>query len=128
MWLSQPKYPSRCVVKITDRLSGNSVYCEGLQIDNNFIGRYNGGRRHKIEDEDVSTALVVNEWYRRRLGDMETQQERDLEITISDCYRGRLLACMQHPQNIVRVATWLGIVSVALGIFGFLFGIVGFRK
>lgn len=67
----------------------------------------------------------MNGWYRAQLGELETQHEYALDITpVDDCW-GKLRACMDHPQIIVRVAAWLGVIGVALGVIGVILGIIG---
>lgn len=37
VWLQDSCLPARSIVKITNPANGNVVYCEALQIDNNFL-------------------------------------------------------------------------------------------
>jgi hypothetical protein len=71
-----------------------------------------------------SPALVINEWYRKLLGDLTTRAEYDLEVSDADNLRGRFLASAQHPQIVVRVAFWLGVISVVLGVVGLCLGVI----
>ena len=132
VWLKDHDLPPRCVVKLTYG-RGRPVFCEALQFDKNFVERYNKQpRTFKIKDDDESLAslMVINHWYRARLarpslwarvtGDfgeaIETQKEYPLKIKALDrwynTHWGKLRACMGHPQVIVRVAAWLGLLSV----------------
>jgi hypothetical protein len=125
VWIGSPRLASRIVVRITNKKSGNSSYCEALQIEDNFLRIYNdnGSKREVICDP--GKALVLNAWYRRMLDRIETQSEYDLEIEAADNLWGRLRSCLQHPQVVVRLATWLGIFSVGLGVMGLLLGLGG---
>ena len=122
VWLQKPELPARCVVKIESPDGRYVVYCEALQIEANFLKQYNQTPRYDILAP--ASAIVLSSWYRAKLGQLETQEEYQLEITRADNWWGRLRACMQHPQIVVRVAAWLGVVSVALGALGVLLGVV----
>src|SRR6266571_4797228 len=121
VWLKQVDLPARCVVKISNPANGCSIYCEALQIESNFLKTYNQSPRIFISDPDAT--IVMNNWYRARLGNLKPQQSYSLKITIENTYCGKLRACLDHPQVIVRVATRLGIASVGLGILGLVLGI-----
>lgn len=120
VWSSfSPSHP-RALVKITNVLARRSVYCEILQIDQNFIRRYNDAATYKISS--AKDAVVMNAWYRHRLG--YTTQETIQAMTTQevDGFLGRFRACVDHPQVVVRVAAWLGIISICLGLLGVLLG------
>jgi hypothetical protein len=122
VWLKRPDLHTRSVVKITCSLAKSAVFCEALQLEENFLTQYNSsGLRAKIETPE--TSIVMSSWYRKRLGNLKTHHEYPLQIDIADSLWGKSRACMQHPQNVVRVAMWLGIVSVGLGALGLLLGI-----
>lgn len=121
VWLAIPTLPPRCVVKITNRVTSQSAYCEALQIDENYLTAYNQLPRKTISQ--ASDALIVNEWYRTRLGCMQTQMAYSLEVESVNNPFGKLMACLQHPQVVVRLATWLGILGLALGFVGVTLGV-----
>lgn len=122
VWIGKPDLPERCVVKISNISNGEKVYCETLKIDDNFLNHYNC-RENTLKINDKSKSIVINYWYRAKLGNIPQNEFVDLEITpyygccICKCY-ANIMACIQHPQIIVRMAIWLGIISVALGIIG----------
>jgi hypothetical protein len=122
VWLKKPDLPTRCLVKIRNASNRRSVFCEALQFESNFLSQYNQPPRTTIADEDLS--IVINAWYRARLGGLEPHKEYPLEITRVRSWWGRMRACMHHPQNVVRVAVWLGLVSVGLGIIGVILGVI----
>ena len=72
----------------------------------------------------------MNEWYRKRLGGLETKPKIDYPLVIekADSWYGKIRACLQHPQNVVRIATRLGIISFALGVFGLFLGVVALSR
>src|SRR5258708_4407361 len=120
VWLAKPGLAPRCVVKITNPQSNRTVYCEALQFDENFLTRYNQHPRITISNEEAS--IVMGSWYRARLGNLETQKDYPLEIVSANSWPAKLRMCVGHPQLVVRVAVWLGIISVALGGVGVLLG------
>jgi hypothetical protein len=136
VWLKQADLPARSVVKIARSGSGRtpSVFCEALQFEKNFLTRYNNHTERicKINGEDEASALVINHWYRTKLGKpgqpLETKNDYRLEITPANSLRGRLCACLQHPQVVVRVATLLGLIAFAMGLVGVVLGMVSICK
>lgn len=112
VWLKEPTLPPRCIVKITNVENGKRVWCEALQIDDNFLRRYNEPPRLTIDDPISS--IVVPQWYRARLG-LKTGQEVQLRIS-STWLWAKVFACLEHPQVMVRVGTWLGLLSFLLGL------------
>jgi hypothetical protein len=65
VWLKRPDLPARSVVRVTNTLNGRSLYCEALQIEDNFLAEYNRVRRLSIDNPDAS--IVMSYWYRARL-------------------------------------------------------------
>jgi hypothetical protein len=116
IWLDEPALPVRSIVKITNPASGRHVYCEALQIEANFLRRYNrtGEGRQRIVNS--ASALVVGKWFRFKLGDLATRSQVSLRVSLANTSVGRFRACVDHPQVIVRIAAWLGFIGVALGL------------
>jgi len=123
VWIGRKNSESRPIVKITNRSNGENIYCECLEIDNNYLKEYNQPSRYQIQDNETSSVVTMNDWYRKKLGNLEKNQEYDLQVEEHNTVQGRLCACFGHPQTVVRVATKLGLWSVALGIIG-LIGVV----
>ena len=126
IWLQDSNLPARGIVQITNPATRHSVYCEALQIDSNFLVQYNEPPRIKITDP--ITALVISAWYRANLGDLETQIESTLEISSADSLWARFRACVQHPQIVVRLATWLSGIGLVLGVIGLFLGVVSLHE
>lgn len=122
IWLQNAKLSARCVVKITNPENGKCIYCETLQIDTNFLEKYNQSPRINIADP--ASSLVINGWFRAKLGGLATQSDVPLIIKPSECWRGKFKACTYHPQIVVRVAAWLGAIGLVLGIVGLLLGVL----
>jgi hypothetical protein len=117
VWLQDESLPPRSIVRIRSVATRKSVRCEALQIDHNFLRLYNQKPRVGITEPRAS--LVISSWYRAKLGGLQTQSEYDLEISISNTPWGKLRASTQHPQAALRVAVWLGILSILIGLAGF---------
>ena len=114
VWLQNPELPARSVVKITNCTNNKAVYCEALQIESNFLSEYNQSPRFPITDPSAS--IVLSYWYRAKLGGIATQSDLAFTIRPANSPWGKFRACTNHPQTVVRVAAWLGLISVLLGI------------
>lgn len=122
VWLPEGMVNERTTVRIKSLNSGQSVYCEALLIGANYVKRYNAND-NTYQINDKLETIIVNEWYRKKLGIPKTQTETDFEIVEWDNPIGHLFACLQHPQIVVRLASELAIISVLLGIVGICIGI-----
>ena len=126
VWLKNPGLPPRCVVKIRNPATKKVVFCEALQFEENFLKKYNATPRMPITDPE--SAIVMNAWYRARPGGLDTQKEHSLEVANANWWWGKLRSGVHHPQVIVRVAVWLGVVSVVLGSVGVAPGVVSLYR
>jgi hypothetical protein len=122
VWLEREGLPPRCIVRITFPDGGRSVFCEALQFDKNFLEQYNQVPRFHIDNS--ASSIVISQWYRERLGGLETQKDYSLEVSPVNSWYGKLRSCKDHPQIVVRVALYLGLLSVLLGFIGLALGIV----
>jgi hypothetical protein len=122
VWSNYCGLPPRSVVQITNASNGRSIWCESLVIDGNYLRRYNDGGR--IHIESPSEAIVMNEWYRSKLGYRTQETVQAMTIAPANNLWGRFRACTDHPQVVVRVAAWLGFIGVVLGILGIALGIL----
>ena len=118
VWVTGLDIEPRSIIKIKnkDKNRKQSVYCEYLEIDANYIREYNQPPRVNIKADEKT--LVINGWYRKSLGGIGTGQNHDLQITPASGLWGKFRASTGHPQIVVRLATWLAIISVALGLLG----------
>jgi hypothetical protein len=136
VWVDTPVFKQRAVICISDTAIRKKVYCEILRIDKNFLNYYNKSREglcpftnfgiiKRFEIKSDIPTLVINQWYRRKLlgDDGSTQSKHELQITEVDNWYGKIRACLQHPQVIVRIATTLGIISVVEGLIGLVLAI-----
>lgn len=122
VWLQDRSLPARSIVKIMNPDNGNIIYCEALQIDNNFLCAYNQSPRITISNPQ--TVLVINGWYRAALGDLSTQSEVLLCIKPANSWWSKFKACTDHPQIIVRMAAWLSVIGLFLGVIGLVLGVL----
>jgi len=116
VWLQDRNLPARSIVRIKNTVNRKVIYCEALQIDDNFLNVYNEPHRVKIKNPQGS--IVINGWYRASLGGLSTQTQAALNIRPCNSLWGKFMACTYHPQTVVRIAAWLGLVSVLLGLVG----------
>ena len=114
VWLTGFEFGPRSVIKITNKANNKSVFCERLEIDDNFTKEYNKTPRVFI-DRNEKTA-IINAWYRKRLGGIPTRTSHNLQIAEVNGWWGKFRANTDHPQMVVRLATWLATISVALGV------------
>ncbi|MGA2279773.1 MAG: hypothetical protein ABSG80_05665 [Verrucomicrobiota bacterium] len=125
VWLGgHDKLDQRSIVKFSTGSTHKSVYCEVLKIDGNFINDYNRPGEGRIAISDQQSALVVSEWYRKKLGNLQTRTEVEINVEVANRVCGRLHACLDHPQVVVRLATMLGIWSVVLGVIAVILGAI----
>jgi len=117
VWLRLRCMPPRCVVRIKNLANDKSIHVEAMGIGDNFLRDYNQGDRVRITD--ASEALVICAWHRAGLGGLDTGSVADLQIELKDGRWGKLRACLDHPQTVVRVGTWLGAIGFLLGAVGF---------
>ncbi len=121
VWVTNSGLESRCVVRITNKKTNKAIYCECLEIDENYIFYYNNHPRENI-DKNKAT-ITISAWYRKKLGGINTKTNQELEIRSANHWYGKLRANLQHPQVVVRMATWLAFISVGLGALGVCLGL-----
>jgi hypothetical protein len=133
--------PARSVIRIKNPSAKKSVCCEAHAIDRNFVMRYNDDPkdwRFRInvdldKFDPVSgrlpaggveeSPIVLNSWYRDRLGGLQTRKPCELVVT-KPRVLGSYRASRRHPQVVVRMSALLGALGLVLGAFGFIFGFV----
>lgn len=116
VWLSGHNFVQRSIIKIHNNSNNAVVYSEALEIDNNFTNEYNQSPRVHINGSE--NTIVINGWYRNCLGGIETKQNHELEISEANGFWGKFRASIDHPQVVVRLATWLAVISVGLSLLG----------
>ena len=117
--------PESRLVRIRNTSTGSTIYCEALPIGESLLRRYN--KDASVPMTEPGNVIVLSHWYRSRLNGY---QYRELELEIRPA-RGSVhafIACIQHPQIAVRLATKLAAWSVILGAVGLALGIIGLVK
>lgn len=123
IWISVPDLDQRGVAKIKNIKENKTTYCEVLLIDPNYRKYYSTGNRRDIQSI-IDPIIIINYWYRKELGINESNKKVELEITIKNCLCYKIRACLHHPQAIVKIATWLAIISIFIGIIGIILSFV----
>ncbi len=121
VWVTNAGFEARSVVKIKNKKNQKVIYCECLEIEENYKTAYKTPPR--VEIDDAKQTITINAWYRSKLGGIATKTNHELEIRSANNPWGKLRANFQHPQVVVRMATWLAIISVSLGAVGVCLGI-----
>lgn len=111
VWLTRKNSEPRSIIQIKNKTDHKKIYCECLEIDKNYLTEYTG---YTIKETDL--VITMNGWYRKQLGKLEKNKEYELEVKEYNNVYGKLMACLFHPQTIVRIATRLGLLSIAIGI------------
>ena len=123
-WISSHNYAPRSIIKIKNKSNGSKVYCESLEIDGNFITEYNDKNSQRIKINKAEKTIILNGWHRKRLGGIETNKFHNLEVSDANNLWGKLCAGADHPQTVVRITTWLGVISAGLGLIGVGLGLI----
>ncbi|HIF5590173.1 TPA: hypothetical protein ACX3CV_004615, partial [Vibrio parahaemolyticus] len=118
-WIKGSEISNRSLVQIKNNTNGKSVVCEALSVDRNFEKKY-GDSISSQTNKDLlgkSNVVLMNAWYREKLGIDKTQSSQDLQISFVTkwCVGKRIKACTMHPQVAVRLSTWLGLVGIFVG-------------
>jgi hypothetical protein len=122
VWLTSSSLESRSVAKIKNMKNGKVVYCECLEIENNFVHEYNSST-WRMKFDPAEKTLIINEWYRKKLGGIHTKATHDFDVIPANGWWGKIRANIDHPQVVVRMATKLALLSVGLGLLGVCLGI-----
>ena len=117
VWMDSKTTIVRPIVKITNIANGKKIYCELMKIEGAFKKFYNQKGSGRLTITDTSKAIVLNNWYRNKLGIRETQIQVDLEIDQPVfSLLSKFFACVQHPQIVVRMSMWFSTIGLGLGI------------
>lgn len=128
VWLSEIPCNSRDIVKITNSDTTKSIWCEVVKTSDNYIKRYNNNER-TLPIGSSKAFIVANSWYRNKLGLVKnTESNITLKTSRYPLFVKQLLASYTHPDNAVRLATDIALVSLFLGIVGLVLGIISLCK
>lgn len=133
VWINEPEWPSRKVVKITnvsEESDGKSIYCETRTIENGFKKNYveknttvKSGKEWEDIASDGENQIVISQWYRDDL-DIDPDDHVDLKIEETWWPFGNYYASRNHPNVVSRIATMLGTWSLILGGLSVLLGLL----
>jgi len=128
IWFSKLPCDSREIVKVTNKNLSKTIWCEVVKASDNFVVRYNQNKRTLNLEEDKSF-IVANAWYRTKLG-LTKNESTIIEVSTSKLplFFKQLLASYSHPDNNVRLAVDLALVSVLLGFIGLILGAISLWK
>lgn len=129
VWLTERPEMSRPLATLTNCRNRKKVVCQILKIDDNFRARYHKSNRTLPLPEN-SPVAVMNEWYRDCLG-LHKGENAEIHVKpVCKCvgWFAQLRAAFSHPDQNVRLAADLAIVSVVLGIIGLILGIISLVK
>jgi hypothetical protein len=126
-WVQNSDIVERCIGSIRNATSRRRVWLELRAVDANYRKNY-GDRPVTVAIRVNEPTLVLNEWYRRRLG-VDTNGQHDLDIKeFTGNLVMRLLRGFQigfgHPDSNVRCATQAALIGLFLGGLGLVLGIV----
>lgn len=110
------------LIKITSNENNKSIIVSNRKIDTNFERKYNkDGRIHLIE-----SALVIDEFYRNKLGIVSTQEFKMLTIKPVGKWQiwHNLRYLYEHPDDVVRITFWLAMISIGLSICPLVFDFI----
>lgn len=115
VWLSTPKIESRTIVRIINHDNSQKVYCQSLNIDQNFCSKYNKGKKKTTINEENSY-IVTSKWYRDKLG-IEKNKNVSLEVKTANSKIENMWwayqAAKKHPENAVRLSTRIASISLS---------------
>ena len=100
--------------------------CEKRILDKNYIKVYNNKSTTKrIDENKIEESIVINAFYRNKLGIDNTQEIVKLKIVEANgCIDKYIRAPLHHPNSFVRMGIILGIISMILGVIGLLLGLI----
>jgi len=134
-WVWIPKgienIKSRTYIKIEwlENKPDNSkpIRCQIREIDSRFRNKYkehykNNSNYIRIIDEP--NTVVMNWYFRDRFGITEEELENriknhekfDIIISKSNCIFQKIWAFLIHPDDVVKIATYLGLISIIISI------------
>ncbi|WP_318411064.1 hypothetical protein [Photobacterium leiognathi] len=118
-WVKGSDVSNRSLIQIKNNANGKSIVCEALSVDRNFEEKYRNAISSKMNKHllDRSNVILMNAWYREKLGIVKTQSNHNLQISFVTkwCICKRIKACTMHPQVAVRLSTWLGLIGIFVG-------------
>lgn len=115
VWICPTLISENGFYKIENLDTNKKVFCYLRIVDENFVSQYNSSQRtFKLNKEDNS--VVINEFYRKKLGIAKANMDYNLEITEAGWYSKYLSFEFSHPNPYVRQSSRLTLISFFIGI------------
>jgi hypothetical protein len=127
VWLPFDAGLSAEFVAIKNPTNGWKIVCERRTVDENFRDVYNS-MQSTIRLPETGRFIVMNAWYRQRLGILDTKPEVPLGVSNSTGWLAMCGASRHHPNPAIRMSISLALLSVFLGLAGVIEGIIALSK
>ena len=125
VWLSEEKgLITRDLIEVKVPKRGGYCICTYREIEGNFIDYYNNSSRKCLKIDKPS--IVVNDYYRKKLN---IDKNEEYEFTIQKIENKQIWKRISsirkyHPDNSLKLAVYLAICSILLGMFSIILGII----
>ncbi len=113
-WICPTLITENGFYKIINKSTKKEVTCYLRIIDDNYISEYKTGNTLTLKKDDKS--IVLNEFYRKKIGVENTNTKFSLEIKKAGWYFEYLSFEFSHPNPYVRQSSRLTLISFCIGI------------
>lgn len=110
------------LIKITNTDNKKSIIVAYRFIDNNFEKKYNESKskeEYKINNTKQPQPIIIDDYYRKKLGDLTTQKYYSFKIEPVKSYWYRLRYLREHSDEVVRITYWLAQLSIIISFFSY---------
>ena len=125
VWIPPTNEINSEFIRIINPKTEKYIVCERRTLDDNYVKYYNN--RHgarKINKEDIERCIVINEYYRNKLGNISTKEEVELEIVETNKIRGYLQGALHHPNQYLRYGIMSNILALIFGMLSLILGVL----
>lgn len=111
VWCYEKDIKSRLIII---KYGKDSIIVTRRLIDENFEKFYNKKDSKRWFVSSLKNSIVIDSYYREKLGILETHKDYDLTIKkVGKCaIHNHLRYLYQHPNDSIRITFWLAIVSI----------------
>ncbi|GEM_PF-5211732 len=115
IWIpNDDKVNSGDCIKVQCTSTQKKVYCECRVLDDNYINYYND-RHHTNKIREQNKAIIISEYYRKKLGNLKSGENYDFEIDYGhNCCLFRLFSIYWHPDRYFQLAIIFAVISILL--------------
>jgi hypothetical protein len=104
--------------------NGKTIIASNRIIDLNFENLYNSSKRRKmLAINKIPEPIIMDEFYRKRLGIQETGVTVQLSVTPAKWYDG-ISYLLRHPNDAIMLASYVGIIGTIVGIISIIIALV----